>query len=161
MRTNTLLTTLLVAAFLALALGAAVAQPGGGRPSGDRAAAMAELREARNESLRQFHENRTAILAQWQASINATRASFLENKTRIIDECRAARNASAEDNNSAYAKCVSDGLRPLINATRAAHREAREDAREDLLAAREAAKASFLARRDAIRAARQPTTPAP
>ena len=158
MRTNTILTTLLAAAFLSVAVGAALAQPGEGQggAGAERRAAMEEMREARNASLAEFKANRSAIIAEYHAANNATRASFLENKTLVIDGCRAARNATADDNNSQYAKCVSDGLKPLIEAARAAHAEAREDAREELIAAREAAKAAFLARRDAIRAAHQP-----
>ena len=158
MRTNTILTTLLAAAFLSVAVGAALAQPGGG-PGGagsERRAAMEEMREARNASIAEFKANRSAALAEYHAAINATRASFLENKSRVIEACNAARNATADDNNSDYASCVSDGLRPLIDAARAAHQEAREAAQAKLLAAREAAKAAFLARRDAIRAAHQP-----
>lgn len=156
MRTNTLMTTLLAAAFLAVAAGAALAQPPSG-PGADRAAAMEEMRAARNESLQQFHANRTAAIEEYRATINATRTSFLENKTRVIDECNAARNATADDNNSAYAKCVSDGLKPLIEQARAAHKAARETALEKLLAAREAAKAAFMAHRDQIRASHAPS----
>lgn len=150
MRTNMLLTGLLVASFLALAAGAALAQAPENRGT-QRAQAMGEMREARNASLAEFRANRTAALADYHDAINATRASFLENKTRVIDGCRAARNASADDNNSAFAKCVSDGLRPLIEAAREAHADAREELRERLVSARETAKAAFLAKRDEIR----------
>ena len=147
MRTNLILSSLVVLGLLSLAAGAALAQPGGGEQRSERAAAFAEMREARNESLRSFHENRTAAIDALHAANNATRASFLENKTRVIDECRAARNATADDNNSAFAQCVRDGLKPLIEAARAAHADAREDCREALIAARENAKAAFAAAR--------------
>ncbi|HVM45729.1 MAG TPA: hypothetical protein VM582_07310 [Candidatus Thermoplasmatota archaeon] len=157
MRNHPILTVLLVAAFLSLATGAALAQapsnPGSQRDAaGDRAAAMAEMRAARNASLAAFHENRSAALADYREAINATRASFLENKTVVIDGCRAARNESADDDNSAFAKCVSDGLKPLIEKARAEHQAAREALAERLLAAREEAKAGFAAARADIRA---------
>ncbi|HUR69432.1 MAG TPA: hypothetical protein VM370_09315 [Candidatus Thermoplasmatota archaeon] len=157
MRTNTILTTFLAAALLTVAVGAALAQPGGDGARSERAAAMAELREARNASIAEFKVNRSAALADFHAANNATRASFLENKTLVIDGCRAQRNATEDDNNSDYAKCVSDGLKPLIESARAAHKAAREAAQAKLEAARETAKAAFLARREAIRAQHQPS----
>lgn len=156
MRTNILLTTLLASAFLAVAAGAAFAQAPSEPRGGERAAMHAEMREARNASIHQFAENRTAALTEYRASINATRASFLENKTLVIDGCRAARNASADDNNSAFAKCVSDGLKPLIESARAAHAEARETLHDKLLAARENARAGFESHRSEIRGRHAP-----
>lgn len=141
------MTTLL----LALAAGAALAQPGDAAQDAQaRRDRMQALHDARNASLASFHENRTAAIAEYRAANEATRASFLENKTAVIDGCRAARNASAEDNNSAFAKCVSDGLKPLIQKARAEHQAHREAFIEKTTAARKAAMESFAqARRDA------------
>lgn len=147
-------TTLLVGLMLlVVAAGTALAQ-GPPEDAASRRDAMrarhAELMAARNASLASFHENRTAAIDAYHASINATRASFLENKTLVIDGCRAARNATSDDNNSAFAKCVSDGLRPLIEKARAEHKAAREAFHDRLVDARRAAIAGFIhARADA------------
>lgn len=143
------LTTLL----LATAVGAALAQPGSGpgaTPEERRAKADA-LRAARNESLAWFHENRTDAIAQFHALNNETKRSFLENKTAVIQGCKAARNATADDNNSDFAQCVSDGLKPLITKAREEHRAHREAFIDRMTTARQAAIQYFLAQRQAIR----------
>lgn len=142
------ITTLL----LATVAGAALAQgPGGpGERMEERRAKADALRAARNESLAMFHENRSAAIDEFRAANNATKQSFLENKTLVIDGCRAARNATADDNNSAYAKCVSDGLRPLIQNARAEHQAHREAFVDRMMAARQAALAHFREQRAGI-----------
>jgi hypothetical protein len=119
-------------------------------------ARVAELREARAAALASFKENRTDALADYHAAHNATRASFLENKTRVLEACQAAKNASRADNSTRgnqtgapeHAKCVRDGLKPLIEKARAEHKEAREELQERLHGAR---KASIEAFRAAVR----------
>lgn len=143
------LTTLMLAGIAGAAF--AQAPDGTGDAAQERRERMQELRAARNESLASFHENRTAAIADYHAANNETKRSFLENKTRVIDECNAARNASSEDNNSVYAKCVSDGLKPLIQKARAEHAEHREAFRERMVAARTAAIEHFQAARQAAR----------
>lgn len=138
---------------LATIAGAALAQGPGGDAADDRRERVQALREARNESLQQFHENRTAAMEEFRAAHNETKRSFLENKTRVIDECNAARNETAEDNNSEYAKCVSDGLRPLIQQARAEHKAQRDAFHERMIEARQAAIEHFRAARASMRAA--------
>lgn len=139
---------------LATIAGAAMAQgPGSGDAAQERRERMQALREARNESLQQFHENRTAAIEEFRAAHNETKRSFLENKTRVIDECNAARNETADDNNSEYSSCVSDGLRPLIEQARAEHKTQREAFHERMLEARQAAIEHFRAARASMRTA--------
>lgn len=150
MRTNLFLAGIIIAGFLAAGAGMALAQgQTDGPDTTERQARMAALREARNESLRSFHENRSLAVEEYRAAHNATRASFLENKTRIIDACESARNATADDSDSAFAKCVTDGLKPLIGAARAAHEAQKDAVKLKLLAARDSAKAAFVAARAA------------
>jgi len=134
---------------LTLAAGAALAESHGGEAAQERRERAAELREARSASLASFHENRTAAIADFRAEHNETKRSFLENKTLVIDGCSAARNETDDDNNSEYAKCVSDGLRPLIQQARAEHKAQREAFHDRMLAARSAAIAQFQAARQA------------
>ncbi|HWH08429.1 MAG TPA: hypothetical protein VNX21_04455 [Candidatus Thermoplasmatota archaeon] len=162
-----LLTTLLV---LGLALGAfatAPAQAGGpdhapdAHPPGEearenRTANASALRErhaalvqARHAALDAFHENRTRILAEHNATLHAIKASFLENKTKVLEDCRAARNQTS---GNATAKCVSDGLKPLIEKARADIAAAREAAQEALREARAAAVAKFHAEKAHVNA---------
>lgn len=137
---------------LATIAGAAIAQGPGDAPQ-ERRERMQALREARNESLQQFRENRTDAIQDFLAAHNETKRSFLENRTRVIDECDAARNETSDDNNSADAKCVSDGLRPLIEQARAEHKAQREAFHERMIAARQAAIEHFRAARASMRTA--------
>lgn len=115
----------------------------------------AELKAAREAALERFHENRTAALSAYHAAHNATKASFLENKTRVIEACQAAKNATRsanatrgnESGQPAHAKCVQDGLKPLIEKARAEHQAAKDKLQERLKAARQAAMESFRAHR--------------
>lgn len=133
----------------------AFAQGDGGAPDQTaREERMSKLREARNESIRSFHENRSAAFADYHAAFNATKASFMENKTRVQAECAALRNQTAgganetDDNATANSGgCVREGLKPLIQQARAEHKAQKDALRERLMDAREAAKASFQAAR--------------
>jgi hypothetical protein len=151
MRTTLLYACLATVMFLGVGAGVALADgPGDHAPDQTaREERLAELREARNESLRMFQENRTAALQEYRAAHNATKASFLENKTRVIEECRELRNETEDANETA--QCVRDGLKPLIEQARAEHRAQREALLERLLEARTEAKAAFLAARQAMR----------
>lgn len=142
------ITTLL----LATVAGAALAQApdGAGSQAAERRAKADALRAARNDSLAMFHENRTDAIDDYRAANNATKQSFLENKTAVIDACRAARNATADDNNSDYSKCVSDGLRPLIQKARDEHQAHRQAFVDRMMAARQAALAHFREQRTGI-----------
>ena len=134
--------TLAIVVGLALLAGAttALAQAGQGAAE-ERQQAARERREnltaAREAVLDAFKANRSAILAEYHESLNATRASFLENKSLVLERCNQTR--AAFTNNSAsngtapdHAKCVQDGLQPLIEKARAEHKAAREEAQEKL-----------------------------
>lgn len=81
-----------------------------------------------------------AILAEYHDSLNATRASFLAAKADVLatcDETRAAStNSSESDGAPEHAKCVSDGLKPLLEKARAEMSAARETAHAKLLGER-------------------------
>lgn len=151
MRTSTrFLLTLAVFGLMAGSVGTVLAggpDHGHGAAPEDKAAQrdaqkarVAEMREARQAALASFHENRTLAIAEFKAANEATRASFLENKTRVLEECAEARNATSGNET---AKCVRDGLKPLIEEARAAHKEARETFLERMKAARDHSMASF------------------
>lgn len=128
------LRTIAVVIALGLVLGAAsTALAQGQGAAEERQQAAKERREnltsAREAVLDAFKANRTAILDAYHASLNATRASFLENKSAVLARCGETRaNESA--------KCVSDGLRPLVEKARAENKAARELALEKLREAR-------------------------
>jgi hypothetical protein len=165
MRTPTLLMTLLAVLLVTAAAGTAIAKGAGRDGAGEaqerRSAAhgnatddheaekahRAESKDARNASLASFRENRTAALAAFHAAHAATRASFLENKTKVLEACRAARNASASGNDergpSEEAKCVKDGLKPLIRKAHAEHQAAVKALLEALHGARKGSLDTF------------------
>lgn len=98
-------------------------------------ARVAEMRAAREAILAGFHANRSAILSEYHASLNATRESFLAAKADVLAACNETRsqsNESGAEERAAHAKCVSDGLRPLIAEARAKNAEARELAHQKL-----------------------------
>ena len=113
---------------------------------------MDALRQARNESLEMFRAERTAAIEEFRAANNETKRSFLENKTTVIEACNAQRNETADDDNGEYAKCVSDGLRPLIQKARDEHRAHREAFVDRMLEARQDALQHFADARAAARA---------
>lgn len=142
------ITTILLATIAGAAL--AQAPDGAGSQAAERREKADALRAARNDSLAMFQENRSAAIDEYRAANNETKRSFLENKTAVIDGCNAARNATADDNNSVYAKCVSDGLKPLITKAREDHAAHREAFVDRMMAARQAALAYFRDQRAAI-----------
>lgn len=96
MKNKLLYAILLSFALVAVAAAPAFAQGGSGMPDKTaREERMAALHEARNESMRMFHENRTAAFMEYHVAFNETKASFLENKTRVKAECAALRNETA------------------------------------------------------------------
>lgn len=146
-------TTLLTLSILGLVFGAAAGafaqapeDPGADRRASaeeKRAAAQerrAELLSAREAVLAAFKANRSAILAEYQESLNATRASFLAAKAEVLAACNETRAASTNSSETRgapeHAKCVSDGLKPLIEKARAEMSAAREEAHAKLVAER-------------------------
>lgn len=135
--------TLVLVVALGLVLGAAttaLAQAGQGSAA-ERQQAAKERREnltaAREAILDAFRANRSAILEDYRESLNATRQSFLENKSLVLERCDQTRQQSANNSGSNgtapdHAKCVQDGLQPLIEKARAENRAAREEAQEKL-----------------------------
>ena len=150
----------MAALFVTAAVGTALAQSEEG--SARRTAAeerRAELQAARTAALDGFHANRTAALDAYHAAINATRTAFLAAKADVLADCAEQRNAT-EGNETA--KCVKDGLKPLIEQARADHKAAREalkasllDARRDAISGFAAAKARVEARAEARAAAQE------
>jgi hypothetical protein len=123
--------------------------PGGGpnQTAANHTANATEARErhatlvaARQAALDSFHENRTRILREYNASLHAIRASFLENKTKALDDCAAKRN---ETQGNETAKCVKDGLKPLIEKARADMKAAREAAQQALVDLRASVLSTF------------------
>lgn len=88
------------------------------------------LQAARGSILTGFNENRTKILEEYRASLNATRTQFLADKAEVIEACNATRaeftNNTGSTESPEHAKCVADGLAPLIEEARAANKAARE-----------------------------------
>lgn len=126
MRT-TLLASAVAAALLLVGGTAALAQAPDDHVSRAEAAKARhdEMAAARAAILDGFHANRSAILDAYHASLNATRASFLENKSAVLERC-------GESRSNETAKCVTDGLKPLIEKARAEHKAARELALDKL-----------------------------
>ena len=146
MRANPLVAALAAAAILVGTAGAALAQgpPSDGAGSERQQAAQerrAALEAARASVLDAFRENRTLVVEEYRASLAAIRASYLENKTLVLEGCNATRaaftNNSGGDGAPEHAKCVSDGLKPLIEKARGEMRAAREHAQERLLELRQ------------------------
>ena len=141
MRAIASVAALVAAAIVLGTAGAALAQgPLSESPANERPQAAQErrvaLEAARAAVLDAFRENRSLVLEEYRASLAATRASYLENKTLVLqacDETRAAfANNSGGDGAPEHAKCVQDGLKPLIEKARAEMQSAREHAKERL-----------------------------
>lgn len=154
---RTILIAILSLGLVAAAAVPALAQPGAGagnaadhqnetgrqNATARHEAAMArhdELMAARQAVLESFKENRSAVLAEYRASLNATRTAFIEAKADVLEACNLTRAAFTNNSNSTdapdHAKCVSDGLKPLIEEARAANKAAREEALSKLQALR-------------------------
>ncbi len=158
MRFQRTLTILLLVGFLAVAMGTALAQ----NDSSSREAQAQERREAakaryealvaaRHAAIDSFRENRSAIIDTYRADLNVTRDTFLADKAGVIEGCRAEHadmsNATSEERD-AYAKCVRDGVKPLIEKARADNAASREKARASLLELRTEKIGEFRQARD-------------
>ena len=156
MRTKLLYACLSIGLLVGVAAGAALAQDEdeGAPDQTARQERIEKLREARNESLRMFREDRADAIADYRAAFNATKASFLENKTRVLDECGASaddnESESGDEANQTATHCVRDGLKPLIQKARTEHKAQKDELLARLLQAREDAKAHFLAARQSF-----------
>lgn len=139
-----------------------------------REAALASFHENRSKAFDAYHAALNATRASFQENktrvIEACRAEHPEgiadkdNLTRQNDANETRHNETNDtsprnetrgtdnDGRSAFGHCVRDGLKPLIEKARAQIRDAHEELRAALEAARDHAKASFASHRHEINA---------